>query len=340
MWDRNEAEWTALTRTGSYHIWQEADLETAHWSRVDSADENWIVSHLTRGRPGNSTMKQSGQRWWEVDRITFDKRQIWKQHIAKAEAKARRKLAILRKLAGTTWGASEKILKTVYQGAVRPHLVVNHCKDQPTDPWQGPEPGTPSDHWCDAVHTDHRNGEAHRSPTSWSMQGCQENDAGRKVQMLDKPSHENQAGRSHQESAKKKQFCQWVQEASRQFHDRLPKGTLPFFPPDMSEPWVMDITDIKVHTTVPSLSDRDTQDDTVKQSCILAMIAVSTGSKDPCIHRWVSNERGDQRRGRYTGPLPRRTESLSKHDHRKALLQLPCRNRSPHTGCLHNAGFR
>ena len=50
--------------------------------------------------------------------ITFDKRQTWKQHIAKAEAKARRRLAILRKLAGTTWGASEKILKTVYQGTV------------------------------------------------------------------------------------------------------------------------------------------------------------------------------------------------------------------------------
>ena len=54
--------------------------------------------------------------------ITFDKRQTWKQHIAKAEAKARRRLAILRKLAGTTWGASEKIPKTVYQGTVRPHL--------------------------------------------------------------------------------------------------------------------------------------------------------------------------------------------------------------------------
>ena len=54
--------------------------------------------------------------------ITFDKRQTWKQHIAKAEAKVVRRLAILRKLAGTTWGASEKILKTVYQGTVRSHL--------------------------------------------------------------------------------------------------------------------------------------------------------------------------------------------------------------------------
>ena len=35
----------------------------------------------------------------------------------------------------------------------------------------------------------------------------------------------------------------------------------------------MDITDIKVHTTFPFLSDGDTQDDTVKQSLTLAMIA-------------------------------------------------------------------
>ena len=40
--------------------------------------------------------------------VTFDKRQTWKPHIVKAEAKARRRLAILRKLAGTTWGASQK----------------------------------------------------------------------------------------------------------------------------------------------------------------------------------------------------------------------------------------
>ena len=54
--------------------------------------------------------------------ITFDKRQTWKQHTSKAEAKARRRLATLHKLAGTTRGASKKILKSVYQGTVRPHL--------------------------------------------------------------------------------------------------------------------------------------------------------------------------------------------------------------------------
>ena len=35
---------------------------------------------------------------------------------------ARRKLALLRKLAGTQWGAAETVLKNVYIGAIRPHL--------------------------------------------------------------------------------------------------------------------------------------------------------------------------------------------------------------------------
>ncbi|KAK7095492.1 hypothetical protein V1264_006890 [Littorina saxatilis] len=54
--------------------------------------------------------------------VTYDKRMTWQHHIMNAEAKARRKLNIMRKLAGSQWGANEKILKTVYQGTVRPHL--------------------------------------------------------------------------------------------------------------------------------------------------------------------------------------------------------------------------
>ena len=54
--------------------------------------------------------------------VTFDDRLTWKQHINKAATKARRKLAILRKLSGTTWGASQKILKNIYQQGIRPHL--------------------------------------------------------------------------------------------------------------------------------------------------------------------------------------------------------------------------
>jgi hypothetical protein len=46
--------------------------------------------------------------------VTFDDRLTWKQHINKAATKARRKLVILRKLSGTTWGATGKILGKVY----------------------------------------------------------------------------------------------------------------------------------------------------------------------------------------------------------------------------------
>ena len=41
--------------------------------------------------------------------VTFDKRQTWRYHINGAQAKVRRKLALLRKLAGTEWGAAETV---------------------------------------------------------------------------------------------------------------------------------------------------------------------------------------------------------------------------------------
>ena len=41
-------------------------------------------------------------------------------HIQAAQEKAIKKLALMRKLAGTSWGATTKILRQVYIGAVRP----------------------------------------------------------------------------------------------------------------------------------------------------------------------------------------------------------------------------
>ena len=54
--------------------------------------------------------------------VTFDKRQTWRYHINCAQAKARRKLALLRKLAGTQCGAAETVLKNVCIGSIRPYL--------------------------------------------------------------------------------------------------------------------------------------------------------------------------------------------------------------------------
>ena len=63
--------------------------------------------------------------------VTFDKRLTWKTHTQRTEGKARKKLAIMRKLARTTWGANEQILKTVYEGSVR--LVLEYSSTTKTN---------------------------------------------------------------------------------------------------------------------------------------------------------------------------------------------------------------
>ena len=69
---------------------------------------------------GNTLLKLEDQQTYLG--VTYDKRMTWRRHVRIAEGKARRKLNIMRKLAGSNWGANEKIIKSVYQGAVRPHL--------------------------------------------------------------------------------------------------------------------------------------------------------------------------------------------------------------------------
>ena len=84
-----------------------------------------LSSYSPKIQPGRLTLDDTPLKIKEQQiylDVTFDKRMTWKQHITSAEAKARRKMNIMRKLAGTKWGANEKILKSVYQGNVRPHL--------------------------------------------------------------------------------------------------------------------------------------------------------------------------------------------------------------------------
>ena len=52
--------------------------------------------------------------------LKLDRRLTWKTHLEEAQAKAMRRLSIMKKLAGTTWGAVPKVLKTIYTGAIRP----------------------------------------------------------------------------------------------------------------------------------------------------------------------------------------------------------------------------
>ena len=54
--------------------------------------------------------------------VTFDKRLTCRQQTKKAEARAKMRLALMKKLAGTTWGADTVTLKRLYTARVRPVL--------------------------------------------------------------------------------------------------------------------------------------------------------------------------------------------------------------------------
>ena len=52
--------------------------------------------------------------------FTLDTRLTWKTHLEVFAARSVRKLGLLKKVAGTTWGADTNIRRRVYTGAVRP----------------------------------------------------------------------------------------------------------------------------------------------------------------------------------------------------------------------------
>ena len=52
--------------------------------------------------------------------IKLDKKLTWNPHIQETEKRATRRLSLMKKLAGTRWGASSSILRQVYMGHIRP----------------------------------------------------------------------------------------------------------------------------------------------------------------------------------------------------------------------------
>ena len=124
MWCTEEYATTATYRM------QQAVNELATWANqwnvsINKEKSSTTLFTLTKQQPGTITLGEYPLK--EDDQptylgVTFDKKQTWKPHLQEAETRARRKLALMRKLAGSTWGANEKTLKTVYEGTVRPHL--------------------------------------------------------------------------------------------------------------------------------------------------------------------------------------------------------------------------
>ena len=103
--------------------------------------------------------------------VTLDTRLTLKPHLEAVEAKATRKLAIMKKLAGTTWGANSDILKQVYTGAVRPVVEYAHnlgycLQNQQKQARQSAEHGPDNHLRCYEKHINPTNGKDCRPSTS------------------------------------------------------------------------------------------------------------------------------------------------------------------------------
>ena len=124
------AEWTSAehTTTATY-IMQNTVNNVSNWAKENCMEINCSKTQATlfslSTTKENTSLKLNEEKIPQVDNpkflgVTLDTRLTWKPHLEATAAKSTRKLSLLKKLAGTTWGADGKILNRVYTGAVRP----------------------------------------------------------------------------------------------------------------------------------------------------------------------------------------------------------------------------
>ena len=204
--------------TANYRNQQAIDQLTAwteDWCVTVNTDKSstslFTLSPNKQARPikmGTHTVKEENQATYLG--VTFEKRLTWKTHILRTEGKARKKLAIMRKLAGTTWGANEHILNTVYEGSVRPVLEYSSTvwsttaktNQQSLDKIQnqalriitGAMKSTPI-HRANHHYTTTTTETTSKSPSS-----------SREIQVPPRSSHEGEGRGRYQEQNKEKQF--------------------------------------------------------------------------------------------------------------------------------------
>jgi ribonuclease HI len=109
---------TALTRL---KIWCEDNKMTVNKSKTTFTTFTLAKKHHTvRLNYDEEPLKHEASPTYLG--VTFDKTLTWNSQLDKAAEKGQKRLALMKKLAGTTWGANAKTLKTVYSGSVRPVL--------------------------------------------------------------------------------------------------------------------------------------------------------------------------------------------------------------------------
>ena len=210
--------------------------------------------------------------------VTFDKRLTWKQHIQNAESKARRKLNIMRKLAGTQWGANEKILRSVYQGSVRPHLEygssswitaaeshkqkLQRVQNQALRIITGAMRSTPIEKMEETTGI----------PQLKKRWRCKSLIQYTKAETMDSHLMHNRTSKGSSGRLKRSSFIKDTRLLQKELQHQLPKKATVLQPDNGPPPWNDNMRDITIHTTVPYLSTKDEHSDVSKKALTLAML--------------------------------------------------------------------
>lgn len=210
--------------------------------------------------------------------VTFDKRQTWKAHISRVEGTARRKLGMMRKLAGTTWGANEQILKTVYQGTVRPTMEYSSAtwsttaktNQQALDKVQnqalriitGATKSTPIAFMekLTGIQTLHE-----RRQTKVLLQ------ANKYQSLPDHPMNSRLEGFT-KNRLKRCSFVHQAKKLSREYAAELNTQTIPLGRADITNPTANDLSAVKVALAIPGLDMGKQENETIRRSLTLAAI--------------------------------------------------------------------
>ena len=118
------------TTTATYRI-QEAISDISKWTldwglKINTSKTNSTLFSLSTTKE-QIKLRLKGEIVLQTDNTTFlgvklDTRLTWKPQIEKMERSSLKKLALMRKLAGTSWGADSSILTKVYTATVRPTM--------------------------------------------------------------------------------------------------------------------------------------------------------------------------------------------------------------------------
>ena len=116
--------------TANYRLQQALNILeswTKQWLvKINSRKTTYTVFSLST-KEQKASLQLDGQTLLAEDNptylgVTFDTRLVWKRQTEKTESRAKVRLALMRKLAGTSWGADSATLKRLYTGRVRPVL--------------------------------------------------------------------------------------------------------------------------------------------------------------------------------------------------------------------------